>query len=76
VGFRWFVLDAAERCGVQGWVRNQRDGSVEAEASGPRPHLEAFAEELRRGPVSARVTGVDLDWLPTPREHDGFQIRH
>ena len=74
VGFRWFTVDAAQGHGVEGWVRNLIDGSVEVEASGPRPALEAFLEDLHRGPISSRVTGVDIRWLTSLPVHHGFQI--
>ncbi|MBN1477516.1 acylphosphatase [Candidatus Sumerlaeota bacterium] len=76
VGFRWFALHAAEQWGVEGWVRNCPDGSVEVEASGPRERLERFIEDLRRGPSSARVSGVDVEWLSRLPNHRDFQITH
>ena len=40
VGYRAFVEDEAHRLGLRGWVRNRRDGSVEAVFSGPRMDVE------------------------------------
>jgi acylphosphatase len=59
VGYRAFVEDEARRRELRGWVRNRRDGSVEAVLSGPRDEVEAMIEACRRGPVSARVSAVD-----------------
>ncbi len=55
VGYRAFVEHEARRRGLHGWVRNRRDGSVEAVFAGPRAVVEAMIEACRRGPISARV---------------------
>ncbi len=59
VGYRAFVEDEANRRRLRGWVRNRRDGSVEAVFSGPRNDVEAVIEACRRGPFSARVSALD-----------------
>ena len=59
VGFRWFVRERARRLGLVGWVRNQRDGSVEVAARGDAEALRALEAALREGPDGARVTSVD-----------------
>ncbi len=74
VGFRWFVLQEAERLGLGGVVRNLRDGSVEVLAEGSADALMELERMLQRGPRSARVDTVektdvshDID-LPKPFE--------
>ena len=59
VGFRAFVEHEALRRGVEGWVRNRRDGSVEAVFAGSIEIVEAMIEACRRGPHSARVDALD-----------------
>ena len=59
VGYRAFVEDEAQGRGLRGWVRNRRDGSVEAVFSGPRGDVEAVIEACRRGPYSAHVSALD-----------------
>jgi len=59
VGYRAFVEDEAMQRRLRGWVRNRRDGSVEAVFAGPRPVVEAMIEACRRGPMSARVDALD-----------------
>ena len=59
VGYRAFVEDEARQRGLQGWVRNRRDGSVEAVFAGPAGDVEAAIEACRRGPFSAQVSAVD-----------------
>lgn len=59
VGFRaWTEVKALER-GVEGWVRNRRDGSVEALFIGPEDEVVAMIEDCRSGPPGARVDRVD-----------------
>jgi acylphosphatase len=59
VGYRAFVEDEARQRRLRGWVRNRRDGSVEAVFSGPRDDVEAVIEACRRGPFAARVSDLD-----------------
>ena len=58
VGFRAFVERHAYERGLAGWVRNRRDGSVEAVLAGPADAVDAALVALRKGPSSAKVTGV------------------
>ena len=59
VGYRaWTEYTALER-GLQGWVRNCRDGNVEALFSGPAAAVAAMIEACRNGPPGARVDFVD-----------------
>ncbi|MGH7612446.1 MAG: acylphosphatase [Gemmatimonadales bacterium] len=59
VGFRWFVMRAAVRLGLVGYVRNLPDGSVEVVAGGTRAVMDQLEEMLARGPAMARVDGVE-----------------
>src|SRR5262249_60601090 len=59
VGYRAFVEDEAVQRRLRGWVRNRRDGSVEAGFAGPRPVGEALIETCRAGPISAAVHALD-----------------
>ena len=58
VGYRYFVEQAARSHGLEGWVRNRRDGSVEAVFSGPAEAVAAVIAACRRGPSSARVDAL------------------
>jgi acylphosphatase len=60
VGYRAFVERNAHERGLAGWVRNRRDGSVEAVLSGPADAVDAALAALRKGPSSAKVTGVQV----------------
>ena len=59
VGFRWSMCEAALEHGARGWVRNRRDGRVEAVLDGPAEAIEAMLRWARHGPRSARVDHVD-----------------
>jgi acylphosphatase len=59
VGYRaWTEITAIER-GIEGWVRNRRDGSVEALFIGPEDEVAAMIEDCRSGPPGAHVDLVD-----------------
>ena len=58
VGYRWSLCAEAERLGLSGWVRNRRDGSVEALIHGTPDAVEALTVWAWHGPSSARVDRV------------------
>ncbi len=59
VGFRAWVEYTARDHGLAGWVRNRRDGSVEAVFAGPAEAVEAVIDACRHGPGGARVDGLE-----------------
>ena len=59
VGFRAFVEYTARDHGLAGWVRNRRDGTVEAVFSGPAKAVTAMIAACRKGPSGSRVDGVE-----------------
>jgi acylphosphatase len=58
VGYRAFVAHQATARGLEGWVRNRRDGSVEVLVAGPAKIVTDMIEQCRRGPAWARVETV------------------
>ena len=60
VGFRYSMGEEAARLGVTGWVRNRRDGTVEAVIDGAPDAVEALLAWARRGPRGASVTEVEV----------------
>jgi acylphosphatase len=58
VGYRYAMIDAAAAFRVTGWVRNRRDGTVEALVQGEREAVDQLVAWCRRGPPSARVKEV------------------
>jgi acylphosphatase len=61
VGFRAFVADEAQVRGLQGWVRNRADRSVEAVLAGDGEAIDAMVETCRRGPPGAKVERLDIE---------------
>jgi acylphosphatase len=61
VWFRGWTVKTARGFGLTGWVRNRRDGAVEARIHGPRSAVEATVVASREGPPAARVAEVAVD---------------
>jgi acylphosphatase len=74
VFFRDTTRRRAEAAGVAGWVRNTRDGEVEAVFEGEPAAVEALVEFARRGPSRAEVTSVQVT-EEDPEGLVGFEIR-
>jgi len=68
IGFRDFLVMAAQQQNLDGWVRNRSDGSVEALVSGPTKAVEIFVTNATRGPQGAKVSAVDLHNSEPPAE--------
>ncbi|MCX8133507.1 MAG: acylphosphatase [Roseococcus sp.] len=68
VGFRDWLLREASRHGLSGWVRNRRDGAVEALLCGEADALAAVLAACRRGPPLARVEAVEERFAEPPAE--------
>lgn len=65
VGFRWYVVDAARKLRLAGWVRNRSDGNVELAAAGEGDALAELEAAVIAGPPGARVEEVrPLETLP------------
>lgn len=59
VGFRAWTVRRAQELGLRGWVRNRRDGSVEALLDGPEDRVAALLALCRQGPPAARVDSLE-----------------
>ena len=60
VGFRYHFNHAARELGISGWVRNRRNGTVEAMVSGTPAQIASMIEWAKRGPPSAVVERVEV----------------
>ncbi len=72
VGFRYSLADEARALGLRGWVRNCRNGDVEAIVSGPEHGIEVIIAWAHRGPPTAKVSKVSVE--AAVGEFAGFEI--
>jgi acylphosphatase len=75
VGYRYFAREAADRWNVHGYARNLASGDVEIHAEAEESLLNAFRQELERGPHAARVSEVIERELPVTQTYTSFLIR-
>ena len=76
VFFRMETKRAADRFGVSGWVRNQRDGTVEALFEGDQDKVDAVLGWCNEGPPSAKVTDVNVEWQDYTGEFGKFDVTY
>jgi acylphosphatase len=69
VGYRWWAVGQARRLGLDGWVRNRIDGSVELVAIGEEAVIAKLEKSCRFGPPPADVSTISR----TEAEDDGTQ---
>jgi len=74
--FRSETRHEAKKHDVKGWVRNLRNGRVEAVFEGEEKAVKELIEFCRRGPAGARVTHVDVTWGSYTGEFEDFKIRY
>lgn len=63
VSYRAWTVETATALGLNGWVRNRRDGTVEAVFSGSQGAIDAILADCKEGPPAARVSDIKI--LPT-----------
>ncbi len=61
VWYRGWTVDQAQALGLDGWVRNRRDGSVEIAVSGPDKAVETLIARCSEGPPAAQVERVEIE---------------
>jgi len=74
VGFRYFVLERAQSSGVTGWVRNLRDGRVEAEIEGTLDQTNMLIDAMREGPTFAHVESCNIFPLSGGQQFTDFRV--
>jgi len=74
VGFRYTAQDIASGLGLVGWVRNLRDGSVEAVCEGEEKGLKAFIDNIEKGFLGNYIKDKKISWEEATREFKGFKI--
>lgn len=73
VGYRYTMLIVAREAGAAGWVRNRRDGSVEAEVEGTTGQIDEVLAWMAEGPPGARVEQATVTDAATTGER-GFEV--
>ncbi len=74
VYYRVFVRETAWETGVKGWVRNRRDGRVEAIMEGEPDAIDEAIRRCRQGPPGAFIEKIDIDVEPFTGEFNDFKI--
>ena len=75
VGYRFTIERSARRLGVEGWVCNRVDGSVEVFGQGAEAAVDTLIELLETGPRHARVISVEVESVNIDPELSGFETR-
>jgi len=75
VGYRYNTIQAAQRHGVKGWVRNAGDGRVEAVFEGSEREVQAMIDWCWSGSPAAQVSEVEVEWETPTGEFSGFHAR-
>lgn len=74
VGYRDAFVREASRRAIAGWVRNRRDGSVEALVQGADEAVAELIAWARQGPPAARVAEVEIHPAESEPAHAGFEV--
>jgi len=76
VFYRAFTRDVAYKLGLNGWVKNLRDGRVEAIFEGKKDLIEKVIKQCYDGPPGARVNSIEVKWEESLGDLKGFAIRY
>lgn len=76
VGFRFTAEDVANQFNLTGWVKNLRDGRVEAVVEGDEEKLKKFLEMMRIGPMRNYIGKEEIIWTEATDEFKDFSIKY
>ena len=76
VGFRYFTQREARKLSLNGFVKNQYDGTVYCEVEGERGLIEEFIKILRVGPAWAKVSSVQVEWDNYKGDLTSYHVTH
>ena len=74
VWFRDFVRKSANKLELNGWVKNETDGSVIAEIEGKKSIIEILIDKIKIGSPLSKVEKVDLVWNDFEKKFSSFKI--
>jgi len=75
VGYRYTMRMVAREAGVTGWVRNRRDGSVEAEVEGSESRVDEVLAWMAEGPPGSSVTTARVSEATPTASESSFEVR-
>jgi acylphosphatase len=76
VFYRGFTQNIALKLKLKGWVRNLRDGRVEAVFEGDKEVVEEAIRQCSIGPPASRITGIDVQWEAYNDQDKDFSVRY
>jgi acylphosphatase len=76
VFFRAFTREVAHNLTLNGWVKNLRDGRVEAVLEGEKKVIQQAIQVCYAGPPGAKVSNIDIQWEQYTGKENGFNIRY
>ncbi|MFZ2253352.1 MAG: acylphosphatase [Minisyncoccia bacterium] len=75
VGYRDFVEHYAKEHSLNGWIKNNADGSVESVIQGTPDELKICIESLNQGSLLAKVESMSVDWRTPAKQFSDFSVR-
>ena len=75
VGFRYFVLSKAQKLNLNGFVKNQIDGTVLTVVEGNKSSIEILFNQLKVGPMYSHVKDCKIGWSGFVGEFSNFEVR-
>ena len=74
--YRAFTRELAHTLGLDGWVRNLRDGRVEALFEGEKGIIQKAIQACYAGPPGAKVSNIEVEWETYTGSEKGFSVRY
>lgn len=76
VFFRGSAKEKAEKLGISGWIKNLRDGRVEAIFEGDKENINKMIEWAKKGPIGAKIEDFNLSWEDYKGDFSEFSIEY
>lgn len=76
VFFRFNTMKKAQECGLNGWVKNRRDGKVEVLCEGEKDNVQLLVNWCKKGPEGSFVSSTEVTWEEYIGEFETFQITY
>ncbi|MFW6283733.1 MAG: acylphosphatase [Minisyncoccales bacterium] len=76
VGFRMSARSKARKLDLKGWVKNLKNGKVKAVAEGEEKKIKEFIEWAKKGPFTAKVKNLEVNFASHKGEFNKFKIEY